>query len=87
MLQTPISLIGVPSATLQIWLCQAQQALQNLQTGQQVAVVSYAQGEGNRSVSYRRTDIGQLTAWIQQLQMAINPGSRLFRRRAITPRF
>ena len=39
MINTPPALIGVPAGTLQVWLGQAQQALQSLATGQQVSTV------------------------------------------------
>ena len=87
MINTPPALIGVPAGTLQVWLGQAQQALQSLATGQQVSTVMYSQGEGSRSVTYRRTDIASLNAWIMQLQLALNPGTRQFRRRPLSLRF
>jgi hypothetical protein len=83
--QTSIALTGVPPATIQTWLGQAQQALQNLMTGQSVVTVSYAQGEGNRSVTYRRAEINTLRAWIMELQQAA--GTPCARRRPIYPRF
>lgn len=83
MLITPLTLIGVAPATLQVWLGQALQALQNLNTGQQVQTVSYAQGEGNRSVTYGRGDKQALRAWIGEIQQALNPTDRRFRRAPI----
>lgn len=84
---TPITLVGVAQATLQVWLGQAQQALQNLSTGQLVQTVSYAQGEGNRSVTYSRTDIAKLREWIGEIQQALNPSDSRFTRRPIRVRF
>ena len=81
---TPLSLIGVAPGTLQIWLGQAQAALAALNTGAQVASASYAEGNGTRAVTYRRTDMGALRAWIIELQTALNPRDRRFRRRAIS---
>ena len=77
-MNTPVSLIGVPQATLQSWLTQAQQALQNVATGAKVTTVTYAQGEGSRSVSYSRANIADLRAWITELQTAL--GVRTTRR-------
>jgi hypothetical protein len=70
------ALQGVPSATLQLWLREAQHALQRLMTGDQAVTVSYAEGEGNRSVTYTRTTVPNLRAWIGELQGALNPGVR-----------
>jgi hypothetical protein len=80
----PLSLVGVPPATLQTWLLQAQTALQALNTGAQVTTASYAEGNGQRSVTYRKTDVGALHAWIGQILQALHPGDHRFRRRAIS---
>jgi hypothetical protein len=83
----PIELQGVPLATLQTWLGQAQQALQDLVTGAKTASVSYAQGEGSRMVTYTRANMAELRAWIGQLQLAANPSYCGFRRRPMRLRF
>ena len=80
---TPIALLGVPVATVQIWLGLAQQALQDLMTGAKPSTVTYAQGDGSRSVTYTRANMADLRAWIMQLQQAANPGTNIGRRRAI----
>lgn len=72
----PLSLIGVPPATLQHWLAQAQQALQNLSIGGQPQTVSYSQGAGQRSVTYTRANSADLRAWIAELQTALGAGQR-----------
>ena len=82
-----IALAGVPQPTLQLWLDQAQQALADLMSGRRYVTVTYAQGEGSRSVTYMRTEMGSLRAWIAELQRALNPGDHRFRRRAIGLRF
>ena len=85
---TSISLQGVSTTTLQTWLSQAQNAMQQLMVGASVTSVSYAQGQGQRMVVYRKTDLAQLRAWIQELQLAINPASACqFRRAPLRPRF
>ena len=85
MYQPSMTLTGVAPSTLQTWLSTAQQALADLLTGNKPVTVSYAQGEGNRSVTYRRADETTLRAWILELQQALNvPGTR---RRPIRPRF
>lgn len=83
--RTPISLIGVPQATLQAWLAGAQTALYQLQAGAKVVSVSYSQGDGTRSVEYNRNSIGNLTMFIAQLLQALGqPGTR---RRPMRPVF
>ena len=67
----PLELQGVDTTTLQSWLRDAQLALQQLTTGSNVTTVSYAQGEGQRSVTYTRTDRPALVAWIGSLQRAL----------------
>lgn len=71
MSETPPVLTGVPPATLQQWLTQAQAALQAVTVGSQPVSVRYAQGGGERMVTYSRTNIGALTAWIGQLRAAL----------------
>jgi hypothetical protein len=63
-------------AQLQAWLAQAQQALVDLETGAKVANVSYAQGDGSRSVSYSSADSVKLRQLISELQAALGMRSR-----------
>lgn len=53
---------------LQAALTSAQQAYIELSSGAKGVSFTYSQGDGNRSVTYQQTDIGQLTALIQLLQ-------------------
>lgn len=76
----PAALVGVPPATLAVWLGQAQQALQNLMTGQLAATVSYAEGQGQRSVTYTKANLPDLREWIGELNAALGRGRQ---RRAI----
>lgn len=77
-------LVGVPTTTLQQWLLDAQQAFHDFMTGGKPVIVTYAQGDGNRSVTYNKANIGDLTAYIQALkaQLGITCG-----RRAMAPQF
>ena len=68
---TPPALAGVPAATLQVWLTASQTALHQLLTGARVATASYGQGDGNRSVTFSRTDQQTLRAYIGDLQRAL----------------
>lgn len=77
------NLSGVPKATLEQWLRESQQALHDLSTGAKGESFSYTQGDGAKSVTYTRTDIGALQAHINALLYAL--GMR--RRRAIRPVF
>ena len=73
-------LVGVPTATLQQWLTQAQTALQALMTGQRVVTASY----GDKAVTYTQAEVQSLTQWIHLIQRQLN----IVRpRRAITPYF
>ncbi len=80
----PLVLTGVPIATLQAWLLAAQTALHNLQTGQQATTVSYSQGDGQKLVTYQRTNEAALRMHIQELTQALGLGRG---RRAIGVRF
>jgi hypothetical protein len=77
------NLSGVPPATLQQWLAEAQTALHELSTGAKGESFSYTQGDGSKSVTYTRADLGALQSHILALQYAL--GMR--RRRAIRPVF
>lgn len=68
---TPLVLIGVPQATLQCWLSEAQQALHNLQTGTKIATVSYSQGDGQKLVTYQRANIAELERHIRDIAQAL----------------
>ena len=74
-------LVGVPTATLQQWLTDAQTALHDLMTGVKPRVVLYTQGDGQKSVTYTETNIGQLRGYIQELkaQLGITRGRRPIR--------
>ena len=69
--QANSDLVGVPQATLQAWLLQAQTAMNELAIGQRVAQVSYSQGTGNRMVTYKQSDMGVLRGYIQELKAAL----------------
>ena len=74
-------LTGIPSETLLQWLSEAQTAQHNLMTGAQGENYAYTQGDGSKSVTYTRANIGQLTAYIQSLkaQLGISRGRRPIR--------
>lgn len=62
---------GMSPATLQQALTSAQAALIALQTGQQVAAVSYGEGGGSKHTQFRATDVGKLTQMIAELQACL----------------
>jgi hypothetical protein len=72
----PSLMDGLPLATLQQWLVQAQTARNAMMSGQQ--------GDGMKRVTYRRdkNDIANLTAYIGELMAAIGKlnGNRVHRR-------
>lgn len=59
---------GMDPTVLQSNLTAAQNALIELQMGGKVVQVSYQQGDGAKSVTYTRAEIGALTMLIRQLQ-------------------
>ncbi|MDE2469238.1 MAG: hypothetical protein KGL35_10975 [Bradyrhizobium sp.] len=67
---------GMPPAQLQAALTAAQTALIALQTGQLVVTVSYANGSGNRSATYSRTNMGSLVQMIGELKACLGLASR-----------
>lgn len=71
-------LVGVPTATLQQWLMDAQQAMHDLACGSKVVQVQYGQGNGNRMVTYKVGDMAMLRGYIQELkaQLGITPCGR-----------
>lgn len=81
---------GLDAVTLQSQLTAMQTALLQLQSGAKVVKVSYAQGEGSRSVEYSTANITDLTHAIlgvqQQLDILAGGGSPR-RRRPIMPVF
>ncbi len=76
---------GVSPDTLRSWLGQAQQALQDLETGAKVETAAYAQGDGQKSVTYTRASIPALRMRIRALTQALGLGYP--RRRPARPLF
>lgn len=75
MLDTSTTMLaGLPAATLQAWLTEAQLALHQLSTGAKVATASYTQGDGAKSVTYTQADAGRLASWIASLQAQLGIG-------------
>lgn len=64
-------LTGMSPEQLQLALANAQAAYLALSTGSKGESFSYTQGDGGKSVTYTRANIGQLTALITQLQQAL----------------
>lgn len=75
---------GMSTPQLQQALLDSQLALIALVTGGKPQVVAYGNGEGQRAVTYTRTNEAQLRAMIRELQTAMGTGPR---RRAIGVRF
>ena len=79
----PAEYIGVPQATLQQWLTEAQTTLQSVMLGQNVQSVGYSQG-GGMNVSYSPADAGMLRQRILSLSAALGLTQR---RHALRPGF
>lgn len=67
---------GMPVEQLRAALSSAQAALIDLQTGKAYSSLSYAQGDGSKSVTKRVTSVAEVTALIAQLQRALGIGGR-----------
>jgi len=64
-------LAGMPTATLQKALADAQQAYLDLSTGAKGESFSYTQGDGARAVTYTKTNLPQLISLIRGLQLQL----------------
>ena len=80
----PAQFVGVPPATLLLWLQAAQQALHDLTIGGKPSVILYNSGEGSRQVTYTRATVGQLGEYVAALAAALHLAPP---RRAIAVRF
>jgi hypothetical protein len=71
-------LTGIDAATKQVWLTQAQNALQNLNIGQRAVTVIVTGGGQHREVTFDKMAIPQLRLWIAELQrsLGLNPRPR-----------
>lgn len=66
------ALDGISLADLQSQLSATQTALLQLGSGQKVVTVSYAQGNGSKSVTYSQASMANIRATIMELQAAID---------------
>lgn len=80
----PPELIGISDAQLQTWLTAVQLAIQELTVGGKVSTVSYAQGDGSKSVTYTQSDLSALRMRARMLAAALGLARP---RRAIRPLF
>lgn len=71
MITDPGVLSGMSQDQLSGMLTSLQAALVDLMSGKQVATASYQQGDGAKSVTYRQTDVANLTALIRMVQQAM----------------
>ena len=71
-LDSPLSIL--PRETVQAWLIEALQAEQSLATGTQIVTANYAQGDGNRAVTYTQADRLMLKARIAELSAFLQIG-------------
>ena len=78
-------LAGMDASVLQARLAQLQQAYLDLSSGAKGETYSYTQGDGAKSVTYSRANIGQLTMAIRQIQAQL--GIICAPRSALRPRF
>jgi gpW len=64
-------LSGVDRATLQQWLDQALLAHNQLRSGAKVVSAAYAQGDGNKQVTYTAASLHDLIEYIGDLREAL----------------
>lgn len=64
-------LTGMTVPQLQQALASAQAAYLALSTGSKAESLSYAQGDGSKSITFTRANVAQLTVLISQLQQAL----------------
>lgn len=81
---TPPEFIGVSTETLQTWLTDCQQSLQDLTVGGKPQAVSYAQGDGSKAVTYTVANQALLEQRIRNIARALGLAGP---RRAIGVRF
>lgn len=80
---------GVDVTVLETRLSALQQAYLDLSSGAKGETYSYAQGDGAKSVTYTRANLGDLTQAIISVQTQIDRlnGVRVNRRKPLGPRF
>ena len=78
-------LAGMDTAVLQQRLAQMQQDYLDLSSGRRTMTASYAQGDGSKSITYTKAELGQLVMAIRQLQAQLGIIDQP--RRAIRPTF
>jgi hypothetical protein len=85
----PSILDGIDVTVLQQRLSSMQMAYLDLTSGAKVEAVAYSQGDGSRTVTYSKANIGDLTAAIIAVQRQIDTltGQCVARRAPIRPYF
>lgn len=76
---------GLPREQLQSQLTALQNAALALVSGQSVITATYMQGDGNKSVTFKRADLATINATILQLQQIL--GLRTRARRPVRFRY
>ena len=80
----PAEYVGVSTETLQVWLTSAQTALNQLESGANPNSVSYAAGDGSKSVTYQMANAETLRKRIRDLAFVLGLTGP---RRALRPGF
>lgn len=78
-------LAGMDTTDLQARLTALQSAYLDLSAGAKVVTVSYAQGNGNKSVTYKAADLSEVVSAIRLVQAQL--GVVCHPRRALRPLF
>lgn len=83
----PAEFVGMTTQQLQVQLQKTQQAIADLSNGAKVEVAGYAQGDGNKNVTFTKADLGTLQQRVQMLAGILYPGQGYGRRRPLRPLF
>jgi hypothetical protein len=83
--RVPAQYYGWTPTQLSTALTATQQAIFDLTTGGKLETASYTQGDGAKSVTYTRADLGALQQQVQILAGLVSGDPRYGRRRPLRP--
>lgn len=79
----PAEFVGRSMQDLQAELVASQRALSELKRGAKLVTATYAQGDGNKSLTFKEADMGALQAQVVALAAIVYPGQGYGRRRPL----
>ena len=84
MSRVPAQFVGLSPTQLRAWLTSVQQAIQDLTIGGKPEATAYTQGDGSKSATFTKADLGALNERANALAAALSGGGA-YRRRPIRP--